>query len=403
MKKIIKLIIYLVILIIIFELIVLIFKQKHFISYKIKDNQNTFVVEETYKNNKYYLSIDYKSKKFSFDLNNVFYKSKKILKDIKLYTKDNLVCIYPIFKNDITINIECNEDNKLYSYNKKSSLLTDFVNNLKKEGYNNNSWIETDDKINKIGKVTVYMNNLIDNTYIYLWKYDGFYTVNKENLEQLNIFDNDTYLNNLGISINKYYLIPNYNQEYEFNEMYIFNMENNKKKTIKFKEKIARDSYINGVVDNKLYLLDKDDLLQYEINPKKKKYVIVGSKDKDAVYYDGTFTEKNIYDFKNEEIIFENKIDVPKEIDSYTYIYNEDNMYYYKDKDNFYSYNLLTGYKILLFTAKDIADIKITDGNIYYIKDNELYVYTKESGTKKILSYEELSFNSKNRYAIYKK
>ena len=48
-------------------------------------------------------------------------------------------------------------------------------------------------------------------------------------------------------------------------------MKNDKKKTIKLKNKISTDSYINGVVDKKIYLTDKDNLIQYKIDPKKRK------------------------------------------------------------------------------------------------------------------------------------
>ena len=121
---------------------------------------------------------------------------------------------------------------------------------------------------------------------------------------KINIFEKDTYVNDLGILVDNYYIIPNYDQKLEFDTIFIFNIKNNRKKTMKLKYKISKDSYINGVVDNKVYIFDKDNLFQYEINPKKGKIREVGNKKDECLYYDGTWHKISAYDLRDEDIIF---------------------------------------------------------------------------------------------------
>ena len=80
MKKIIKLLICLFILILFFELITYIFKTHHEITYDIKDDEIVYKINEIYKNKKYYIKIENKNYKYSFEINDNFHKRKKIIK-----------------------------------------------------------------------------------------------------------------------------------------------------------------------------------------------------------------------------------------------------------------------------------------------------------------------------------
>ena len=73
MKKIAKLIIAIFIIILFFELISYIFKDSHNIEYKIKNKPNTFIVNEVYKNKKYYILITNKNYKYSFEIDDYFH------------------------------------------------------------------------------------------------------------------------------------------------------------------------------------------------------------------------------------------------------------------------------------------------------------------------------------------
>lgn len=403
MKKIIKSILLIFLAILVLEIVVFIFKDYHEVNYKVV-NDNTFNVKEVYDNGNYYFSVEKDKNKFYFDLKNRNYKSKKILKDVLFYEKDSLKCIFPVFKNNETLNILCSKDNNLYTYDYFKDDLKEFVDIISSKNYNTDNF-KTNDSYKKLNSSYVYQENILDDTYIYVWKYNGFYSINNKKLSQVNLFSNDTYLNNLGRNVSKYYVIPDYDQKYEFNKFYVINMTNDKIKEIKLKKKktIPNDYYINGVVDNKLYLFDMDNLLQYRINPKKLKIEEVGNKSLGGIFYDGDFSTLNIYDFKEQKIIFTEKFDIPKQIENYGEIFiDNENIYYTYNNDVIY-YNKVLDKKIYLFNKEDISNISLIDNTLYFICKDTLYYYNIHNGMNKVITYDELLFNKTNRYVVYKK
>ena len=403
-KKIIKLVILLIIFIAILQLVLFIFKKKHNVTYKIDKDKETVEVQEELINKNYHFVITYKKYKFTFNTKNNYSKKKKIIEDIETYQKDDLICIYPILKKTTT-NIICSKGEENLSLEVIKKEILPFIETLKDKEYDNPSWNESN-KTKRIGTANVYYENIIDNTYMYVYKYNGFYSINTKTIEQFNIFENDNYKNLLGTQIDKYYVIPNYDNKYEYKELLIYNIINNKKSVITFKETISKDSYINGIIDNKLYLFDKDNLIQYEINPKKKTYKIISSNQEAKYYNVDKWEQKNIYDFKD-NLYFDLGYDYLKEIvktTSFKYIYKYNDIYYYVDeKDNFHTYNSITNIKTLLFNMKEAKSYINTKDDLYFIKDKTIYVYNYISGLKPLVEYEELIFNDENRFTVYKK
>ena len=252
---------------------------------------------------------------------------------------------------------------------------------------------------------TVYKDNILDNTYIYVWKYNGFYTLNNEKLAKLNLFKEDTYTNSLGVSTFKYYVMPNYDQKYEYNSFYIINMTNNKIRNIILKKKkvISSDYYINGVVKDKIYIFDSDKLKQYVINPKKGKIEETVNSENKGLYYDGEFKRINIYDFKEEKKIFKEDIKLPDKIKDKEVIGSYLDNYYYKENNNMILYNEVLDKDIYLFTIDDKNSILIDKDTIYYIDNNTLYYFNINTNSKKVITYDELLFNKVNRYSVYSK
>lgn len=400
MKKIFKRLILIIIILLTLRLITYAFKSKHTIKYNIND----IYIDEIYNKDKYYFNIKIKDIEFSFQYKNIFNKSKKVIKKIETYNKDDLVCIYPVLKNNNVLDIICSKDDIQYSYTYLKEELNDFVNLLIKKGYKNTSWIEQT-KTKKIGTSIIYQTNIEDNTFIYIWKYNGFYSINNKKLKQINYFNNDTYLNNLGIQVNNYYVVPDYNQKYEYNKLIIFNMINDNIKTLNFKKglTITNDYYNNGVVNNNLYVFDTDNLKQYKINIKRNKYEEVGNKNNNALYYNGTWQTRNIYDFVTNKLEFLVEEDIPNILKEYKQVYNYKDNYYYIDKDNIILYNNNLKSKTYLFNSSSINNIKLVEDTLYFIEDNTLYSYNILNGLNKLIIYDELSFNKVNRYAIYKK
>lgn len=396
MKKVVKRIILLFIVILLLQLISYIFKKEHDINYELNYKDQNYKIHEIYKDDRYNFEINIDDNYFVLDTQNLYHKKKKVIDKIYYYDTEDIKCIYTPLENT---NIICLENSKFKSYYESSKHIKSFVKDLKQLGYTNPSWDIKDSKIKTIDQVEVYQDNISDNTYIYLYKYNGFFKITNKYLSKINTFKNDTYLNTLGVQTDKYYVIPNYDDKHDFKEIYVYNMKNDKKKTIKLKNKISTDSYINGVVDKKIYLTDKDNLIQYKIDPKKRKVEEVGNtNDGGLIYQNNEFKSINMYEFRKTQIKYEqNYTDI---ISDYQYINKVNNNYYYLNNNTFYKYNSTFGVTQVLFKS-EAENIVMNNEDIYFIKDNKLYLY--DGYLKEILKYDELSFNSDNRYAVYKK
>lgn len=404
MKKIIKLIIAIFLIILIFELVAYLFKDNHSINYTLKDNNKNFKVNEIYKNDKYYFKITTKGYKYSFEIDNDFHKKEKIITKLYSFTTNDYYCIYPVIKETQKTNIMCSKDNKSYSYTYLKENLKSFIESLQKHGYKSDSWLKGSASSKKIETLTVYQKNIKENTYIYIYKYNGLFSVNKENLKQINIFKNDTYLNHLGTKVDKYYIIPNYDEKYDYSKLYVINMTNDKVKERDLKQEISKDSYINGIIDDEIYLFDKDELKQYKINKKGKKVKEVGNKKEGVLYYNLGFKTIDAYTMRDKELTFKTFEDYISKIEKTTtikHIVNSKDTYYYQTKDNnVYYYNTNSKTKVLLFN-KEISDFMLINDTLYFVSEDTLYSYEYQTGLKKLVTYSELSFNSKNRIAIY--
>lgn len=406
MKKIIKLLICLFILILFFELITYLFKTHHEITYDIKDDKIVYKINEIYKNKKYYIKIENKNYKYSFEINDNFHKRKKIIKKIYTYNIDKTKCIYPQTKNkeNQETNIICSKDNKTYSYLNYQDKLTPFIQKLQKQGITSPSWKKQSNSTKNIETLSAYQKSINPNTHILIYKYNGFYNISNKKLEIIKLFKNDTYINTLGTNIDRYYIIPNYNQKYDYNQLYIIDMKTGKVKTKDIKQKISKDSYINGIINNEIYLFDKDELKQYKISKKGKKVEEVGNKKQGVLYYNLKFETKDVYTFRDNNIKFKTTNDYIKQIEKNTsikFIEKQNDTYYYVTKEgNVYYYNTNNKIKVLLFN-KNIKDFKLIKETLFFIENDTLYSYSQQEGIKKLLTYKELSFNWDNRLAIY--
>ena len=405
MKKILKLLLFFVGFLIIFELIITIFKTYHNINYKIKTERIKYDINEIYKEGNYYLKIKNNVNIYSYEVPNSFFKKKKIVKDIYTYTMGDISCIYPVYKKDkVTSNIMCSKNNNSYSYEYYKERLKPFTSLLEKKGYSNISWNEESNKQNKLETLTVYPNNISDNTYIYIYNYKGFYAINNKQSVNIRLLKNDKYKNTLGTIVNKYYLLADYDENHSYKHFYRIDMTKNKIKKFKVKKEISKDSYINGVIDDDVYIFDKDNLVQYKINPNKKKQKEVGNKENKVLNYDLGFKRINVYKMRDEEIRFktiDNYIDKLEKNTNIKYIEKDKDSYYYQtDNDDVYYYNTNSKIKVLLFNKK-ISDFKLVNNNLFFISDDTLYSYSIDKDINKLIKYSELSFNPDNRIAIY--
>jgi len=403
MKRVFETVLLLAILGLIGQFIVKGLKKGHHTSYEISNDNIIFQVSETFHDDIYSLEIKNGNERFVFPVNNYFNKNKKIVKNIYYVNEGSVSCIYPVLEDSVTSNILCYKDGINYSYNsmKNNLLVSDFSSRLRSIGVLNNFKNSSD--LKNVGDIKVYSENILEGTYIYVWNYNGFYYLSKNKYNTIKIFDSDTYKNSLGILYNKYYVVPDYSQKYEFDTLYVYDMTDNNYKRIVFDEKISYDSYYNGIVDDKIYLFDKSHMIQYEIAAKKRKYSVVGNKELNALYYDnGKWETRNIYDFNKKDLKFSN-VEVPNAISNVSNFYYDNGLYYYIDNNNLYCYDSIYNMKILLLNNVVLSGLQISHANIYFLKDDVLYQYNYDKGMLPLVKYNEFRYNKSNMYAVYEK
>lgn len=405
MKKIVKFVIVIGILLLIFQFGMNYLKKEHYITYKMYSGKHEVAVEEHYiKKNKldyYFLNISVNSKNFVIDIDNSFNKQKKILHDITVYKdkKNDLMCIYGNFINEIETDIVCNIKDTQYEFGyikdnyNVSSLIRDIPN------FNENKYKDSTDVIDK-GNIKYYRDNFLNNESVYIYNYNKLLKFDSRGNTSIKFADYDVYENKLGILIDKYYVIPIYENKPMYNGFIVIDVTKEKINKIYFDEPISTNIYINGVVDNKLYIFDKSNLIQYEIDPIKRTYKKIGDKEKGGQYYDGSWSNRNIYDFVNKDLLFFKN----NYISDATEIFETDKYIYYCDNNNiFYKvYRENKDKKIYLFKSSDAVEIKAVKDNLYFMKDTSLYRYNKY-GIKKLITYKEFKYNYENIYSIYLK
>lgn len=392
MQKRIFRIIILCLIFVVLELILLNNKNRHIITY----NLNNFNIIEEYNKkikNGYYIKITINDNIYSYQFDSR-YLGKKIITDIKYYEDENLECILPIFNNEIIFDVTClnKKENNNYVYlhnmNDVDDKLLEFIKEI--DEYSVDKFIHESKTIN-LDKYNVYVDNIENNFSVETYR--GLIINNKV----INLFNNDVY-SKLGTYTDNYYVVPTYKSEYEFNELYIVNLNSGKIKKLKLDYDISYSSYYEGIDGDIIYLFDIDNKTQYKIDCKKETFDRIGSLNNDInVYEDGIWDKKSVseviknnyyFDFKN----YRNKIDdntFQDLVNNYIYTFVRIDNGYKVYKSNKYTPDI----KNYLFDIYDINSV-IYDGDKFYFKrDDYIGYYSETEGIKKIIQGNELLFN----------
>lgn len=409
MKKTVYILIVLVLSFLIFEWGTTFFKKGHEISYKIYASDITLNIKEVYQKengDNYLITIQNEKEKFEYIIKNNYNKQKKIIKKIEYFKQDENTCIYPILNDDSGTYLECNLDNKIYtaSSNPNQIFISNIEKSLREKGY---QLYKANDTTNTklYNNSTIYTNNIISSDLITLWTYKGINIISNEKNSNINILGFDKYENSHGFLVGNYYIIPNYlsSRVLEFSKVSVINLDSKETKKIDLGYTLSSDSYMNGVIDNKLYYTDPSNLLQIEINPEKENARLIGSKNLGGQIYNGNWQDANIYDFVSNKILFKNEI--PDLNISYVdIIESNSNYYFYNNKGEVYQIlqNDLNN-AILLFKTNGINNFNVIENTIYYVSGDTLYYYNNEDGIIPVLKNNDLLYNTTNRIDIYRK
>lgn len=341
-------------------------------SYDIVYYIDNYQINEQYdmKNKIIKFNIVYNDKEYYFEINKKRFFNKKIINNIDLIEEDNLVCLIPNSKKIETYPL-CYENDIYTSY---LIIQNDVLNNYKND-YN----VENPENNFK------FYNNLDENEYVALWKYNGFYIMNKDNIKTINIFEKDRYNNDLSIIVNNKILMANYDESQYFKNIVILDITTGEYEVIESKHEIYYDSYFTGNNKDNVYLYDKKTYSLYEINIKNKQIKLISNTEKGFIkYVNGKKVEATLNEYNKEKITY----------------FSDDFTYTYKiDKNNtFISMNNDLWMKLSNNTLNIIKD---NINNIYYSEGNYFYRFNNYSGIKTIFYDFELNFNSNNRIFVY--
>lgn len=406
MKKYLRIIITSVIFLVIIRFMYLFLYKGKSVSYEIDDKFNVY--ENYVKNNDlkyYYFEVTIASKKFNFRAPAVFNDNSYVIKDIYYFEDDNYLCILPIFQGDsIQTDILCHDGEIIQQYRnlKNMSLkLDEFGRAMEQYGYKINS--------NEAIDVSNYGINLLKNINashtLLLPSYRGLFKINKGVISSIDLFKKDVYEQNIQGVISNYYIVADYDESYSFTKFKLVDLKNGKVTTLSSKYSISMNSYVQGVVDNLLYIIDRSNRKQYTVDVFNKTVTLVGNGKKGVLNFNGTdFETKSIYSAINEDLLFSSYTSN----ENYDYIYLIDNIYYlYKKVDDGYavyvSYAENKELYTYIFSVASIDRIQYIDSYVYYVSEDKLYCYHPKSGVYEILEYSELFYNSNLKFWTYKK
>ena len=191
MKKVISIVIAFLIICLIYEFSILLFVKHYEYDYIYTKNKKEYKINEkyNYSDGRHIYGINIKDKdnnKYIYSIVHNFHKEKEIIKDLLVFNKDNMTCIFPIFKDDITSNVVCNVDHKQFSYTylneQNNTFMSEIKNQLTKNGYSIPT-ISTSGKHKQISNLATkltYYTDFIPNYNILVWGYRGVFLINKD-------------------------------------------------------------------------------------------------------------------------------------------------------------------------------------------------------------------------------
>lgn len=401
------------------------FGKGHEYEYNVITGDNHFSVKETFTNNtknefnSYYFEIKIDDVTFYYQTLEEFDKNDHVIENIAYYSDNEYKCILPIFINTkIITDIMCLNHNVIYNYQSiqgNNSNLDMFVDTLSDYGYDRSKWIDTAIS-ESVDGLKIYKDNFLKNHYIALATYKGIYTINNVNsnrAKKIDLFSTDVYKRPISIVYKNYYVTANYDEQYRFTKFYVVDLTSNKISEINCEREISFDSYIQGENKDSIYLFDKDNKKQYEINLKTNKVLEVGNENTGIkIYRNNEWQKVSAAEAKNSTLLFDNtykadlidpeyiRIDkVGGEATGYYYYYKSNNNFYSVYRSNIKSPSQLT----YLFDTTDINRIAYIDDYLYYLDGATLKRFNDESGIRSLIVENELKFNENITFGVYKK
>lgn len=390
-------------------------------TYTITNEGTTYNIKEIYSANtsgekdNYYITISYGDYTFSYETYIDYKKESKVVTNIYSYNN----CIYPVFnKNESNFDITCMVNGTQEYYHDLKGTdngLDSFATELAtKTGYNADKWIDTTEQIAEDKILTYSKDNIVDGHHFALVNYRGLYTISSYNpnkIYSIKLFKHDIYDPTISAFNGKYYVVINYEDLIKYQSFYLVDMEYNTYNTASTEATISSNSFIQGSYEDSTYLLDVDNMKQYEIDINNKSVIEVGNNQTKIKYYNGTeWSRISVADAASTKYFVSTSNYQTTSDNTYTRIdtvggTKSGYIYYYKYSNRLYKCyrsNKNDSIKTYLFTTSTLRNITYLDDYVYYINDNKVNYYHDTIGVRTLLTDSELKFNSNIKFNVYK-
>lgn len=409
MKKVLPILVLLAFAAFCYQLIVTFFITEHKINYSlIANDQKHYTISEKYKKDgsihhySFLITTQNKKKTYAVSIEEDFNKQERVITDVKHYKKNNLECIFPIYKRNRTYDVSCLLDGKqvssAYLLEQKNEDYSFIARKFAEEGYEE-IYYTTNTPATSEENLLVSYDYIPENYTFAIWNYRGIYILSSEGIENKTFLNDDYYENKLSMGVGKYYVTVNTDDEEEklnYYQLIVYNLVDGGKTVVDVD--ISQDSYFNGVSDNMLYITDPKEEKQYVLDPSKKEFKEL----KKPREISNSKLKKASNDFfsspKVDSLRVSNK-KIKKLYDTEDIRKNGDD-YYFKTEDGKIYRVIQEDYQhpIMICQFDNIKEWQVHDGGVSFIVGDTLYLYTDIYGLKPVLKNSEFQYNSKNIY-----
>lgn len=300
-------------------------------------------------------------------VNSNYINKKRIISKVKTITNDDTLCVF--MESDLINTYPvCKKCNEYIAYSATNIIDDNFY---KIYTIQNNE--------DKYANIDIYSLN---GKRMAVWNHLGFYFLSHDIKKSFNMLTQESYRDNYSFKVEEYIILPNYDEEYHFNRVYLLNLKNGKTDIWNLNNYINYDFYVLGVKNMSVYLVDRKEKTEYKLGLKKHKIEVISKNGMGTIYND-KWEEISMVKLANND-----------------YSFKSDKIIDYKIVNNKLYMSYLNGINDILVSDKKIDRIIYEDQqNIYYISKNELYYFSVYSGEVLSLRYNELEFN--NGVSIY--
>lgn len=422
MKKAIPILLILALLGLILQIAVNVFVNEKSSEYTLKTDDNVYNITEHLEvvDNISYYNIGVTDKDgivYSVFLEEDFNKQTEIIRDIKTFKANDVSCIFPIFRRDVTSNVMCLYDGEAVSYDYLKQIgnndIDDIIKQLKSDGYNHNSWDKKESKkvdLYADGKgIEVYQDNVLEDYIFLIWRYSGLYILKDDECLIKDYLDNDIYDNSLSAIVGKYYVTANRSDNnLRISEFYYYNTKDLGKGSITLPSATSSNFYFNGVYKNKWYLTDIGNKKQFTIDPAYEKVEEVGNSEVGFISIENG--EKKVVPatkFLTQHVYFNGLVTNEKITAKYgesLEIKKDGEFYYFKTSDG-KMYRAHENYPTdaeVLFQFNNITEWKVKNGDILVAAGEMVYFHNEKEGLVPIAYNKELVYNNNNIIDFWK-